>query len=169
MCDCVGQPGAATERLTLCLWGRESRGGRHGGVGEPAQENGVQGEAAARSPFGAHPPLPSAPPGPFRPAQRAPPGEPEAPGSARQPPPPQPRDACRPVPESWAGAGAGRRRSTKARSRGCLPPAARPPLFRERVWSSLCGTVVFVLVFINTKRGLYLKLGRGHSSTCVPV
>lgn len=61
VCDCVGRPGAAPERLTPCLRGREPRGGRHGGVGEPAQENGVQGEAATRSPPGAHPPHPSAP------------------------------------------------------------------------------------------------------------
>lgn len=72
VCDCVGRPGAAPERLTLCLRGREPRGGRHGGVGEPAQENGVQGEAATRSPPGAHPPHPSAPGWAWRdPAQRA--------------------------------------------------------------------------------------------------
>lgn len=58
-----GAAWAAPERLTLCLRGRESQGGRHGGVGEPAQENGVQGESSARWPPGARPPLPLAPGG----------------------------------------------------------------------------------------------------------
>ena len=39
MCGCVGRPGAAPEWLILCLQGPESRGGCHGGVEEPAQEN----------------------------------------------------------------------------------------------------------------------------------
>lgn len=56
LCGAVwGSPGAADPLPS----GTELRGGRHGSVREPTQENGVQGEAATRSPAGTHPPLPS--------------------------------------------------------------------------------------------------------------
>lgn len=163
VCGCVGRPGAAPERLTLCLRGPESRGGRHGGVGEPAQENGVQGEAAAR-PLGAHPPLPPAPPGPAGPAQRAPQAGPKpraSPGRLCR----RPRqDACLPGPESLGRS----RRGAATVNNGAepRPPATcRPPSFRgERVWSGLWGSIVF----INTRRGLYLKLGLGQPRPSCP-
>lgn len=117
-----------------------------------------------RALLGAHPPLPPAPAGPARSAQRAPQAGPKPWASSG-------RLCCRPrlMPVArgrspWAGAGGGRRRSTMERSRGRLPPAARPPLFGERVWSSLWGSIVF----FNTRRGLYLKLGLGHPLPSCP-
>ena len=118
-----GGPGAADP---LCLQGPESRGGRHGGVGEPAQENGVQGEAAPRSPLGAHPPLPPAPPGPARPAQRAPQAGPKPRASSGRLCCRPRLDACRPGLESLGRS----RRGAATVNNGAepRPPATcRPP------------------------------------------
>lgn len=129
VCDCVGRPGAAPERLTLCLRGREPRGGRHGGVGEPAQENGVQGEAATRSPPGAHPPHPPAPGWAWRDASqrasragRKPQSHP--PESLRPPSPKTPVALCRypdTVPGKVGGGDSQQRRGAEAACH--LPPA----------------------------------------------
>lgn len=119
-----GSPGAADP---LCLRGRESLGGSHGGVGEPAQENGVQGEARRA-------PAPPSAPGPDPPVLSGPVSLPSGPISPRLPrPPARPGvpSACRlrcPGPE--AGKGPGERPSTKAGT--ChLPPA---PLRAPHAW-----------------------------------
>lgn len=159
MCDCVGRPGAAPERLTLCLRGRESRGGRHGGVGEPAQENGVQGESSARWPQArAHHSL-WRPAGPGRTQPSAlprPAGGPVQSSVAFAAPAPRCLSPCAGIPaprpgKGWGGGGQQRRGAEAA----ChLPPASSLRV----VWNSLWGSVVFVLVFINTERGLDLIL-----------
>lgn len=75
------------------------------------------------------------------------------------------QDACRPGPESLGRS----RRGAATVNNGAepRPPATcRPPSsFRgERVWSGLWGSIVF----INTRRGLYLKLGLGHPRPSCP-
>lgn len=167
MCDCVGRPGAAPERLTLCLRGRESPGGRHGGVREPAQKNGVQGESSARRPPGARPPLPSAPGGAWPDsAQSASPAGGPVPSSVAFAAP-RCLSPCAGIPDTWPGEVGGgdgqQRRGTEAACH--LPPAL---LSAGRVWNSLWGSIVFFLVFINTERGLDFILGLRHS-TSVPV
>lgn len=130
MCDCVRRPGAAPEWLTLCLQRRESRGGRHGAVGEPAQEDDVQGKPASRSLDGAL--TAPAGPGPTQPTRL--PGRSEAPVQfpvAWRPPSPEMPVSLRRNPRFGAGASGGQRQSTKARSGGRLPPAVRHLLSGE--------------------------------------
>jgi hypothetical protein len=147
--------GTAPQPLTLCLRGRESRGGGHGSVRKPAEENGVQGETATRLSPRTRPLLPNAPDR-DEPSPASLPGGPEAPVRyiAAFVSPSPPSGACRVgIPGLLAGdVGRERRQpSTKARSRGRLPPAARPSLF-GRVWSFLWGSRVSVLNFTNKKR-----------------
>lgn len=126
-------------------------------VGEPAQENGVQGEAAA--PSRRTPTLP-APPG-----CRTSPASPQAgpkPRASRPPlPPPRARMPVSRGRSPWAEPAGGGGSLWSGAEAACLRPAL---FFRERVWSGLWGSIVF----INTRRGLYLKLGLGQPRPSCP-
>lgn len=156
-----GAAWAARERLTLCLRGRESRGGRHGGVGEPAQENGVQGEAAARSRPARPPPRRARPPS-EPPGARGPRGGPRPPRRARG------RDACRLAPESPLRGRGREGAATVNKGAPRRPPAARPRLRVE--FGAVGGAVEFRLSFYKHKEAVVLSSRSGQSSsTPVPV
>lgn len=120
----LGGPGAADPLPA----GTERRGGRHGRDGEPAQEDGVQGEAAARPPRRAPSAAFRARAGVARPVQRACPADrPGADSGPRAPWRPGPRGPSRlvPVPDTgpgkWGAAAVNKGASWR-------PPAARPLL-----------------------------------------